>query len=56
MGVLDERRHAAVAVVIVDTEERIRDFLPQLDELVGKGLVTVEVVEVIRYVAKEKTR
>jgi Uncharacterized conserved protein len=45
-----------VAVVIVDTEERIRDFLPQLDELVGKGLVTVEVVEVIRYVAKEKTR
>ena len=26
-----------VAVVIVDTEERVRAFLPQLDELVTRG-------------------
>ena len=43
-----------VAVVIVDTEERIRGFLPQLDELVTKGLVTLDTVDVIRYVAGEK--
>lgn len=40
-----------VAVVIVDTAERIAAFLPQLDELVVEGLVTLEDVEVIRYTA-----
>lgn len=39
-----------MVIVIVDTAERIRDFLPQLDELVGQGLVVVDEVEVIRCV------
>lgn len=38
------------SVVIVDTEEKVRAFLPQLDELVVDGLVMVEPVEVVRYV------
>ncbi|MET9525030.1 DUF190 domain-containing protein [Streptomyces coeruleorubidus] len=38
-----------VAVVIVDTEPRVRAFLPQLDELVTGGLVTLDDCEVIRY-------
>ncbi|MFD5542499.1 DUF190 domain-containing protein [Streptomyces sp. NPDC127079] len=41
-----------VAVVVVDTEERIRAFLPQLDELVTEGLVTLDDCEVIRYVGR----
>lgn len=41
-----------VAVLIVDTEERIRAFLPQLDELVTEGLVIIDPVEVIRYVGR----
>ncbi|MFE0802352.1 DUF190 domain-containing protein [Streptomyces sp. NPDC058812] len=44
-----------VAVVIVDTEERVRDFLPLLDELVTEGLVILDDCEVIRYVAREET-
>jgi PII-like signaling protein len=40
------------AVVIVDEEQRIRDFLPQLDELVEEGLVLLDEVEVVRYVGK----
>lgn len=36
-----------VLVVIVDTAERIEQFLPQLDDLDVRGLVTVEDVEVI---------
>jgi PII-like signaling protein len=36
-----------VAVVIVDTEPRVRAFLPQLDELVTEGLVTLDDCEVI---------
>ncbi|MFF3668473.1 DUF190 domain-containing protein [Microtetraspora malaysiensis] len=41
-----------VAIVIVDTEERITDFVAELDELVTEGLVTVEPVEVYRYVGR----
>jgi PII-like signaling protein len=41
-----------LAIVIVDTEERIRGFLPQLDELVSEGLVILDEVEVIRYVGR----
>lgn len=42
-----------VAVVIVDAAERVRAFLPQLDELVAEGLVLVDEVEVIRYVGRQ---
>jgi uncharacterized protein len=41
-----------LAIVIVDTEEKVRGFLPQLDELITEGLVTVEPVEVIRYAGR----
>ncbi|MFI6319782.1 DUF190 domain-containing protein [Nonomuraea sp. NPDC050556] len=41
-----------LAIVIVDEEEKIRDFLPQLDELVAEGLVIVDPVEVIRYTGR----
>ncbi|MFE3600987.1 DUF190 domain-containing protein [Streptomyces sp. NPDC059096] len=44
-----------VAVVIVDAEERIRAFLPQLDELVGGGLVTLDRCEIIRPGDREAT-
>jgi uncharacterized protein len=42
-----------VAVVIVDTEERVRAFLPELDELVNEGLVVLDEVEVVRYVGRD---
>ncbi|MFM9498631.1 DUF190 domain-containing protein [Streptomyces galilaeus] len=42
-----------VAVVIVDTEERVRAFLPQLDELVTEGLVVLDPCEVIRYTGRD---
>jgi uncharacterized protein len=41
-----------LAVIIVDQEDRIRAFLPQLDELVSEGLVILDPVEVIRYVGR----
>ncbi|MEY9989007.1 PII-like signaling protein [Streptomyces sp. V4I8] len=44
-----------VAIVIVDTEERVRAFLPQLDELVTEGLVTLDDCEVIRYIGRDAT-
>jgi PII-like signaling protein len=36
-------------VEIVDTEEKIETFLPQIDEAVEEGLATVERVEVRFY-------
>jgi uncharacterized protein len=41
-----------IAIVIVDQDDRIRAFLPQLDELVNEGLVIIDPVEVIRYVGR----
>ncbi|MEU9127445.1 DUF190 domain-containing protein [Kitasatospora sp. NPDC048540] len=38
-----------VAVVIVDEAERVRAFLPELDGLIGSGLVVLDEVEVVRY-------
>jgi uncharacterized protein len=34
-----------VAIVVVDVDERIRAFLPQLDDLVTEGLVIIDPVE-----------
>lgn len=36
-------------IVIVDVPERIRAFLPQLDELIDEGLVTIDEVLTTRY-------
>jgi PII-like signaling protein len=41
-----------VSVIIVDTAERIRAFLPQLDELVTEGLILLDEVEVVRHIGR----
>ncbi|GII82388.1 UPF0166 protein [Sphaerisporangium siamense] len=41
-----------VAIVIIDEPAPIRAFLPQLDELIGEGLVILDEVEVIRYAGR----
>lgn len=42
-----------IAIVIIDTEEKIRAFLPQLDDVIGGGaLVTLDPVEVVHYVGR----
>lgn len=44
-----------IAITIVDTDERITAFLPQLDELVTNGLVIVEDVDVVKYGGRPDT-
>jgi uncharacterized protein len=41
-----------IAIVIVDTEEKINGFLPELDDLIDEGLVILDEVEVYRYVGR----
>lgn len=38
-----------VVVEIVETLEKLEAFLPDLDQLIGEGLVTIEPVRVITY-------
>jgi PII-like signaling protein len=41
-----------LAIVMIDSEDKIRGFLPHLDELVTEGLVLLDGVEVMRHVAR----
>jgi len=38
-----------VIVEVVETEERIQAILPELDQMIGGGLITLEKVRVIMY-------
>ncbi|MGH3760482.1 DUF190 domain-containing protein [Actinophytocola sp.] len=43
-----------IVIVIVDEEEKIRSFVPVLDELITEGMVILDPVEVIRYVGRTR--
>ena len=45
-----------VVIEIVDSDEKIRAFLPVLDGMLGGGLVTMEKVQVIDYRSGNDTR
>jgi len=38
-----------LSIVIIDAEEKIRAFLPSLDEVVTEGVAVVDEVEVVRH-------
>lgn len=43
-----------LVIEIVDSEEKIHAFLPELDKMIGGGLVTLENVRVIEYRGEAK--
>lgn len=45
-----------IMVSVVDTEEKIRQLIPQLEEMVDEGLIALSDVEVIRYVHQDGVR
>jgi len=49
--VLELSTDLPVLIEIVDNEERIRSFIPIVDELVSEGLVTLEAVRILKYAA-----
>ena len=44
-----------LVIEIVDSEEKINDFLPVLDRMMSSGLVTLEKVQVLQYGAEKST-
>jgi len=45
-----------MVIELVDTAEKIRAFVPLLDEMVGDGMFTLEKVQVIAYRAARPTK
>jgi hypothetical protein len=45
-----------IVIEIVDAEEKVRAFMPVVDELVTEGLVTLEGVRIIKYAAAADVR
>src|SRR5256885_5566137 len=43
-----------IVIEIVESEEKVKEFLPVLDEMMGGGLVTLEKVKVIHYRHEDK--
>ena len=43
-----------VVIEVVDTQEHIDRLLPEIEKLIGDGLITVENVKVLRYSASEE--
>ena len=41
-----------VVIEVVDTPEKIDGVMPQIDEMIQDGLVTLEKVRVVRYAAR----
>jgi PII-like signaling protein len=52
-GRLGLSRDLPVMITVVDTEARIREVLPMLDEMVAEGLVVLSDVDVIWYQHRE---
>jgi len=43
-----------VVIVIVDTEDKVRAFLPRLEELAIEGLIMLDQVEVVHHAARHR--
>lgn len=44
-----------VVIEIVDSEDKLNAFLPELEKMIGGGLVTLEKVKVLRYTGSTST-
>jgi uncharacterized protein len=47
--ILDVRENLPLVIEIVDTEDKIKAFLPVLDSMMPGGLATLEKVQVLQY-------
>ena len=45
-----------VIIEVVDSQEKIDAFLPELDRMMSSGLVTLEKVQVLQYGARHRER
>lgn len=53
-SILDISADLPIVIEIVDEEEKIKHVLPKIDPLIENGLITMEKVRIIKYIASEK--
>ncbi|MGA7329095.1 MAG: DUF190 domain-containing protein [Rhodomicrobium sp.] len=53
--IVDAPGNLPTVVEIIDAEDRIQAFLPQLDKLIGSGLVTLEKVRMARCLTRDRS-
>ena len=51
---LDLSADLPLVVEVVDTQKKINDIMPRIDEMMGGGMITLEKATVIRYSHDEK--
>ena len=51
---LDLSADLPLVVEVVDSQEKIDDIMPRIDEMMGGGMITLEKATVIRYSHNEK--
>ena len=54
--VFDLSTDLPVLIEIVDSEKKISAFMPTVDTLVHEGMITIEPVEIIRYMSGSRKR
>jgi PII-like signaling protein len=54
-GFLGLSNDLPIMLSVIDTEEKIRDVLPVLDEMVDEGLIALSDVEIIKYTHSDRT-
>jgi len=47
---------APIMVSVIDSEEKVQQLLPYLDDMVREGLIAISEVEVIKYVHQDGAR
>jgi len=47
---------APVMVSVIDSDEKVRKLIPQLDAMVADGLIAISEVEVVKYVHQDGAR
>lgn len=47
--------HLPMVIEIIDRPDRIAEFLPELDQMIGEGLATLEKVRVIAFRREQQT-
>ena len=53
-SLLQLSQNLPIVIEVVDTEENINRIMPQVDEMVPEGLITMEKVRVLRYAPEDK--
>lgn len=53
-SIVDLSADLPIVIEIIDEEEKIKNVLPDIDPLIKNGLITMEKVKVIKYVASDE--